>query len=258
MRNFLLVVVIAGVAEAVAGCASRSTVPPVRSNFEVHRVCGVGSESSMDIFVADVQGSLISNQRVSIVSAVAGTDFGGETDASGRIRKPVPAGRYEVLVATERGWAGARQSVAVDAGCAVAVNVALDLAITAVPPQPCFQALGCGTGSCPDYTASVAETRRIGASGGCAIAAVGTCNGLRFTLVGDGFVSQTYYFDGAGKLVAARMGTDLATNASCPGWTHYGRRLTCEEIVTIDYCARERGGDALFNNRNLRHEIDER
>lgn len=121
----------AGAAGAVLGCASRSTASPVRSNFEVHRVCGVGYESSMDIFVADVQGLLISNQRVSIVSAVAGTDFGGETDASGRIRKPVPAGRYEVVVPTDRGWAGARQSVAVDAGCAVAVDVALEPAITA-------------------------------------------------------------------------------------------------------------------------------
>src|SRR5262245_11089271 len=201
-----------GALGAVAGCASRSTVPAVRSGFEVHGVCGAGSESSMDIFVADVQGLLISNQRVSIVSAGAGTDFGGETDASGRIRKPVPAGRYEVLVATERGWAGVRQSVAVDAGCAVAVEVALQPAIAAVPPQPCFQPLDCGNGSCPDYAASAAETRRVGASGACAIAAVGTCNGLRFTRVGDGLVSETYYFDGAGKLVAARMGTDVATN----------------------------------------------
>ena len=227
----------AGAAGAVLGCASRSTASPVRSNFEVHRVCGVGYESSMDIFVADVQGLIISNQRVSIVSAVAGTDFGGETDASGRIRKPVPAGRYEVVVPIDRGWAGARQSVAVDAGCAVAVDVALEPAITAVPPQPCFQPLGCRNDSCPDYTASVAETRRIGASGACAFAAVGTCGGLRLTQVGDGFVSETSYFDGAGKLVAVRMGTDFATNSSCPGWTHYGRRLTCEEIVTVDYCA---------------------
>jgi hypothetical protein len=39
-------------------------------------------------------------------------------------------------------------------------------------------------------------------------------------------------------LVAARMGTDVVTNSSCPGWTHYGRRLACTETVTIDYCAR--------------------
>jgi hypothetical protein len=195
----------------------------------------------LEIFVADVQGLPMPNQRVSIVGAQSGTDFGGDADANARIRMPVPPGRYEVRVATEHGWEGVRKSVAVNGNCTVVVEITLGLAPIAVAtPQLCFQALDryCGNGSCSGYSASAAETRRIAASDSCAIAAFGTCGGLRFTRVGDGFVSATEYFDAEGKLVAARTTTDVHTNLSCPGWTHYGPRLTCREITTIDYCER--------------------
>jgi hypothetical protein len=118
------------------------------------------------------------------------------------------------------------------------------------PPVPletavdglCFKPLASfcgGSRPCPTYAESAAETQRFGSSGRCFGASVGTCGQLRFTGIGDGFVSQTRYFNGAGTIVAAHTTTDaISQNPSCPAWTHYGRRLTCEDVVTTNYCAR--------------------
>lgn len=96
----------------------------------------------------------------------------------------------------------------------------------------------CRNGPCADYDESAAEVRRLGATGRCVRAEVGTCGGLRFTAISDGFVGRTEYFDAAGELVAARTFTDVVMNPECPGWAHRGERVACSEVPTANYCAR--------------------
>jgi hypothetical protein len=110
-----------------------------------------------------------------------------------------------------------------------------------LPQEECFLPLEmyCRNRRCQSYTVSAAETRRYGSSNSCLVAAIGTCDGLRFTTTGDGFASRTEYFDRAGKLVAARTTTDVVFPFSaCPGWTHFGQPLACSESTTLNYCAK--------------------
>lgn len=106
----------------------------------------------------------------------------------------------------------------------------------------CFRPLGsyCNDARpCPSYSASADAAQDLGSSRSCLQAFIGECGELRFTLVNDGFASSTRYFDSAGTLVAVRETTDvISQDATCPNWTHYGRRVTCAQVVTRNYCAR--------------------
>ena len=52
----------------------------------------------------------------------------------------------------------------------------------------------------------------------------------------DGFVSETKYFDKAGKLVAVRTESDVPKmNRACPAWTHYAV-ITCRVTNVKQLC----------------------
>lgn len=104
-------------------------------------------------------------------------------------------------------------------------------------PEPrCFETMEafCAGRECPGYDTWIDEFRRRVRESPLP-AVEGTCADLRFTSRGNGFVSQSEYFDEAGRLVAVRTTTDVITNQTCPGWTHYGRPLTCKETVTVTH-----------------------
>lgn len=106
----------------------------------------------------------------------------------------------------------------------------------------CFKPLTsyCGDARpCPTYSARVDYAQEFGSSGACLQALIGKCDELRYVRLSDGFVSSKEYFDSAGSLVALRGTTDvMSQNATCPNWTHYGPRVTCAEVVTMNYCER--------------------
>jgi len=107
----------------------------------------------------------------------------------------------------------------------------------------CFQPLSALKGlRFPTYEDYAEEARgfavaRNSAGRGCLSASVGTCGGLRFVLISDGYSYSANYFDAAGKLVAARMGSDVVSDG-CDDGFHYGERLTCVEVTTTNYCAK--------------------
>jgi hypothetical protein len=106
----------------------------------------------------------------------------------------------------------------------------------------CFQPLQsfCATHLCPSYSDSAAEVRAFAASPGCMSASVGTCGEYRYTLTGSGFTSTTLYFDAEGTVLAARTTTDviLRPYSACPGWSHYGQRVSCTTVPLEAYCPR--------------------
>jgi hypothetical protein len=53
--------------------------------------------------------------------------------------------------------------------------------------------------------------------------------------LGNGFVSDTSYFDATGKLVAAVRTTDQI-DPTCKGRFTYGIEITCERVPTEGYC----------------------
>jgi hypothetical protein len=85
------------------------------------------------------------------------------------------------------------------------------------------------------FTTSLEDVRRAGASGTCSAAESGTCDGFRFTRLGDLFVSGTHYFDDSGALIAA-LSTSDERDEECLGTRYYGRPLTCTEVITANYC----------------------
>ena len=91
----------------------------------------------------------------------------------------------------------------------------------------------CNDSGCPDYSRSVEAAKRFSSGGRCFMAVVGACGTYRFVRVGDGFVSHTEYFEGSGKLAAAK-----ATSDAPPYLTIYGPRPACSEVIATNYCAR--------------------
>ena len=128
----------------------------------------------------------------------------------------------------------------------VAVLACLLSAMVALQPPPrssaepdpqCFRPLEefCLTDKCLAYKA---ELRALRGDGDCyGRATIGRCGPHRITHRGDGFVSQTRYFDKAGKLVAVRTERDVMIgNPACPYWTHYGIVTTCHVTNITQLC----------------------
>jgi hypothetical protein len=66
---------------------------------------------------------------------------------------------------------------------------------------------------------------------------IGRCGRLRITHRGDGFTSETRYFDKSGKLIGVRTGSDcLSDNPTCPDWTHYGVLPKCRVTNVTQLC----------------------
>ena len=88
---------------------------------------------------------------------------------------------------------------------------------------------------CLAYTA---ELRALRGKGDCyGLATIGRCGPHRITYQSDGFVSQTRYFDKAGKLVAVRTAHDVMTgNPACPDWRHYGIVTKCQVTNITQLC----------------------
>ncbi len=105
----------------------------------------------------------------------------------------------------------------------------------------CFLPLDqhCSVFSCPSYDQSLVELRQFAEGRSCFVAQSGQCGDLRFTRRGGGFGNTTLYFDASGAVVAVHATSDaVAVGSACPDWKHYGRRVSCAEIVLEDYCRR--------------------
>lgn len=99
----------------------------------------------------------------------------------------------------------------------------------------CFRPLEefCARKECVTYAEQV-KTMRIG--GNCSATSFGRCGTLRITYTSNGLHSETRYFDKAGKLIAARTGTDVYLNVpACPDWTHYGAEIKCR-VTNVKFC----------------------
>jgi hypothetical protein len=96
----------------------------------------------------------------------------------------------------------------------------------------CFRPLTayCGAEPCLSYAQSVDWVQQCLAKH-CLSASWGKCGEFTYTSHGDGFGGETLYFDQAGSLVAVTVGTDYLGRSRCPGWVHYGPRMTCEEVA---------------------------
>lgn len=103
----------------------------------------------------------------------------------------------------------------------------------------CYLPLGgyCGMAACPSYEQSLAELQQA-AGASCFTAQAGSCGSLRFTRYGPWFGNTTRYYDASGGIVAVHETTDVYQQSTCPGWKHYGERLSCHEVVLQDYCRR--------------------
>jgi len=96
----------------------------------------------------------------------------------------------------------------------------------------------CSGGSCPDYEAAVANTRRHAATAtGICIALIGTCGGLRSTLTSGGFEGTELFFDDGGRLVAVRAFTDFVRPGDpCRNETYYGAVVRCTPEIQERLC----------------------
>jgi hypothetical protein len=104
----------------------------------------------------------------------------------------------------------------------------------------CFRPLEefCASESCPTYAVQIARMR----DGGSCYGTVGRCGKYQITHRGDGFTSETRYFDKSGRLVAARTGSDcLRDNRTCPDWNHYGAVITCRVTNVKQLCNPQNG-----------------
>jgi hypothetical protein len=90
------------------------------------------------------------------------------------------------------------------------------------------------------YTENVRETEEFAKQRFCMKAWVGRCGEFRVTHTAFFAGSQTFYFDATGTLIAVRTATNAqVSGSSCPGWTHFGRKLSCEVDVDREYCKRK-------------------
>ncbi len=96
----------------------------------------------------------------------------------------------------------------------------------------CFRPLAayCGTEPCQSYSQSVNWVQQC-LTRHCLSVSWGTCDDFTFTSHGDGFGGETLYFNRDGALVAVTVSTDYLGRSRCPGWVHYGARMTCEEVT---------------------------
>jgi hypothetical protein len=122
------------------------------------------------------------------------------------------------------------------------------LAVTAPvqPPGPsaqardpeCYRPLDefCPPGTCSTYAKHVEKLRGGGHCYGTAT--IGRCGPFRTTHEGgNGFWSETRYYDKAGNLVAARTDGDVGfDNRTCPTWKHYGAVVTCKVTRITQLC----------------------
>jgi hypothetical protein len=121
--------------------------------------------------------------------------------------------------------------------CLVFTMVQTSKPSTRRPDPECFRPLEevCATDTCHAYELHVDVLR---AGGSCyGVATAGRCGSLRTTHRGDGFASETRYFDKAGKLIAVRTASDLFTHhQTCPNWKHYGVVPKCRVTNVTQLC----------------------
>jgi hypothetical protein len=106
---------------------------------------------------------------------------------------------------------------------------------TARRDPECFRSLEefCATDKCHTYQAQLDTMRGNGYCYGTA----GRCGPFRITHRGDGFVSETRYFDKAGKLIAVRTARDSHTgHPTCPDRKHYGVVPKCRVANVTQLC----------------------
>jgi hypothetical protein len=109
------------------------------------------------------------------------------------------------------------------------------------PPKTCLRPLKdfCGARRpCLSFSETLPEVRQFGATASCYVSGIarsGTCGDFQFTQIGDGFVSETRFFDQSGTMVAARFRTD-EVDPWCKGIFHYGQQLTCSFTTIANYC----------------------
>lgn len=109
------------------------------------------------------------------------------------------------------------------------------------PEGECYASLSeyCSVWPCPAYEQSLAELQKPPVAPVCFVAQAGSCGELLFTRFGGGFGDTTRYYDGSRTLVAVHATSDAyAVGSACPNWKHYGRRLSCREVIREDYCRR--------------------
>lgn len=76
------------------------------------------------------------------------------------------------------------------------------------------------------------QVKTMRADGKCTTTSFGQCGKLRVTHFSAAPWAETLYFDKSGKLIVARVETDLTLFPGCPDWIHYGDRISCEVTKT--------------------------
>lgn len=96
----------------------------------------------------------------------------------------------------------------------------------------------CVTSQCPDRAESEAEARAVAPHlEFFCVAEVGTCGDLEYVGWGDGFGSETHFFNANNELLAVGIGSD--TNQFCGGTAFsvfYGFVPDCRREVREDFC----------------------
>jgi hypothetical protein len=107
------------------------------------------------------------------------------------------------------------------------------------PRDDCFLGIEqyCSVYACPSYETSRVEVEQASARF-CFVAQTGRCGALRFTRIGQGFGVTTRYFDALSVVAVHETSDAYAVGSACPNWKHYGRRLSCAEVVLEDFCRR--------------------
>jgi hypothetical protein len=109
-------------------------------------------------------------------------------------------------------------------------------------PAKCIRSLEqyCVTPPCPTYESALREAVEkwsLQPMEGACVSRQGECGPLRFVSAGDGYSTWTGFFDKSGRLVAGFRSTDVRAFCDRTSFTaFYGEPLTCDQIVTADYC----------------------
>jgi hypothetical protein len=83
----------------------------------------------------------------------------------------------------------------------------------------------------------MAAARAFAAQSQCFTSTIGQCGPWRFVSTGDGYTSQTLFFDDRGTTVAAVAGTDaIVPGDPCGSSRHYGFVPVCTRQVKEDLC----------------------